>query len=311
MYKSLTSEKGGLVSMQDRDTLHQKSGKANFEVVYDLEDPREYFNVLGEFDYCVPQHGQLVFGELARALARTRRGGDEARRLGVVDVCCSYGINAALLKHETTLDDLYDRYRSEELSGLSSDELAEADAAFYGERWRRTAPRVVGVDVARNAVAYGVRSGLLDAGFAENLEENEPTEELGRAVAGANLLTITGGVGYVSELTFERLLDPMMEGSEGRAPWVAAFALRWVSYDGISDALSKYGLVTEKLESRTFTQRRFTGAEEREYVLEELAEMGIDPTGKEDTGWYHADFYLSRPAYEAETPIQTLLEPAL
>ena len=68
--------------MQERDTLHQKSGKANFELVYDLEDPREYFNVLGQFDYCVPQHGQLVFSELARA----RRGGDESRKLGVVDV---------------------------------------------------------------------------------------------------------------------------------------------------------------------------------------------------------------------------------
>ena len=49
--------------MQERDTLHQKSGKANFEVIYDLEDPREYFNVLGEFDYCIPQHGQRVFAE--------------------------------------------------------------------------------------------------------------------------------------------------------------------------------------------------------------------------------------------------------
>ena len=293
--------------MQERDTLHQKSGKANFELVYDLEDPREYFNVLGEFDYCVPQHGQLVFGELARA----RRGGDESRKLGVVDVCCSYGINAALLKHETTLDDLYDRYRSEELSGLSGEELAEADTAFYGERRRRTAPNVVGVDVARNAVAYGVRSGLLDAGFAENLEEDEPTDELGHAVAGADLLTITGGVGYVSELTFERLLERMMDGSEGRAPWVAAFALRWVSYENISDALSKYGLVTEKLEGHTFTQRRFTDTEEREYVLEELAEMDIDPTGKEDTGWYHADFYLSRPAEDSRIPAEKLLASVL
>jgi hypothetical protein len=293
--------------MQERDTLHQKSGKANFELVYDLEDPREYFNVLGEFDYCVPQHGQLVFGELARA----RRGGDESRKLGVVDVCCSYGINSALLKHETTLDDLYDRYRSEELSGLSGEELAEADTAFYGERRRRTAPNVVGVDVARNAVAYGVRSGLLDAGFAENLEEDEPTDELGHAVAGADLLTITGGVGYVSELTFERLLERMMDGSEGRAPWVAAFALRWVSYENISDALSKYGLVTEKLEGHTFTQRRFTGTEEREYVLEELAEMDIDPTGKEDTGWYHADFYLSRPAEDSRMPAEKLLASVL
>ena len=298
--------------MQDRDTLHQKSGKTNFDQIYDREDPREYFNTLGAFDYCVPRHGQRVFRELAGALGDGKRGeqGDD-RGIGVVDVCCSYGINAALLKHETTLDDLYARYGSAETAALSSAELAEDDAAFYRERRTETAPRVVGVDVAQNAVSYGVRSGLLDGGFAENLEEDEPSEALGRAVAGTELVTVTGGVGYVSERTFGKLLDRATDGSEGRVPWVAAFALRWVSYEEISDVLSGYGLVTEKLSGHTFTQRRFTGDEERDYVLGELASMGVDASGKEEDGWYHADFYLSRPAGEAGTPIEELLAPAL
>jgi hypothetical protein len=294
--------------MQDRDTLHQKSGKANFEVIYDLEDPREYFNVLGRFDYCIPQHGHNVFSKLIEARRYTEEG--SASRSRVVDVCCSYGINAALVKHELTLDDLYERYGSPELSDLSSDELAEADSVFYKERRRWGTPEVVGVDVARNAVSYGVRSGLLDAGFAENLEENEPSEELGRAVRGANLLTVTGGVGYISGHTIERLLEQMSEGQE-RVPWVAAFALRWVSYEEISEVLSEHGMVTEKLEGHTFTQRRFTDAEEREYVLEELEGMGVETAGKEEDGWYHANFYLSRPAWEANVPVEKLLAPVL
>ena len=296
--------------MQERDTLHQKSGKANFDQIYDLGDPRGYFNTLGEFDYCVPRHGQRVFRALTGAL-REEKERDGSGGLGVVDVCCSYGINAALLKHDLTLDDLYARYGSPEIAGLSSEELVEADAAFYEEHRSEAALEVVGVDVAPNAVAYGVRSGLLDGGFAENLEEGEPTGELGRAVAGADLVTVTGGVGYVSERTFGKLLDRTMDGSEGSAPWVAAFALRWVSYEGISSALSEYGLVTEKLSGHTFTQRRFTGDAERDYVLGELTGMGVDPAGKEDEGWYHADFYLSRPAGEAEKPVEELLAPAL
>jgi SAM-dependent methyltransferase len=298
--------------MHNGDALHQKSGKASFELIYDLEDPREYFNTLGSFDYCVAQHGQHVFSTLIEA----RREGESSngiaeKRTKILDVCCSYGINAALLKHETTLDELYERYGSEELADLSSEELERADAAFYEERVKEAAPEVIGVDVASNAVSYGIRSGALDAGFAENLEENEPTEELRRAVSGVDLLTITGGVGYISERTFERLLDCMVEGPEGRVPWLAVFALRWVSYEDISEALSRYGLVTEKLAGHTFTQRRFTDTAEREYVLEELAQMGVDTTGKEDTGWYHADFYLSRPVEEAKIPLETLLSPAL
>ena len=300
------------MGMQDRDTLHQKAGKANFDQIYDLGDPRGYFNTLGEFDYCVPRHGQRIFRTLARALREERdRGGAGSDGLGVVDVCCSYGINAALLKHDLTLDDLYARYGSSEIASLSGEELVEADVAFYEERRTETALEVVGVDVAPNAVSYGVRSGLLDEGFAENLEEGEPSGDLGRAVAGADLVTVTGGVGYVSERTFGKLLDRVTGGSEGDAPWVAAFALRWVSYEGISKALSEYGLVTEKLSGHTFTQRRFADDTERDYVLDELTSMGVDPAGKEDEGWYHADFYLSRPAGEAEKPVEELLAPAL
>ena len=292
---------------EDRDTLHQKAGKANFDLVYDLEDPREYFNALGAFDYCVPSHGQRVFRELAGTL----RDGGSGEGLNVVDVCCSYGINAALLKHDTSLDELYAHYGSEENVALSGKELVEADAAFYAERRMEKAPEVVGVDVAANAVSYGVRSGLLDGGFAENLEENEPTEALGRAVAGTDLVTVTGGVGYVSKSTFGRLLDRATDGPEGRVPWVAAFALRWVSYEEISAVLAGYGLATEKLSGHTFTQRRFTGDEERDYVLGELRNLGVDPTGKEDEGWHHADFYLSRPADEAGKPVEELLAPVL
>jgi len=40
--------------MHDREALHQKAGKTNFDLIYDLGDPREYFNTLGRFDYRIP-----------------------------------------------------------------------------------------------------------------------------------------------------------------------------------------------------------------------------------------------------------------
>jgi hypothetical protein len=66
--------------------------------------------------------------------------------------------------------------------------------------------------------------------------------------------------------------------------------------------------VTEKLEGRTFVQRRFATADEQEEVLEQLRERGVDPTGKESEGYLLAEFYLSRPAHDvAEAPIERLL----
>jgi hypothetical protein len=284
---------------------HNEQSKANFDHVYDLPDPRGYFETLGALDYRAPEHGSRVFGALLRAMGR----GDGAPPK-VLDVCCSYGVNAALLKHDLTLDDLYARYASRDLAGLSSDELAVADADFYADHRRPAPPEVVGTDVAANAVSYALRAGLLDAGTGENLEENEPTEGLRRAARGVGLVTVTGGVGYVWERTFERVLSCVADdGPEGgSAPWVAAFAVRFVDYSPVAAVLARRGLVTEKLSTHTFPQRRFENAGEREHVLRQLATAGIDPAGKEETGWYHADLYLSRPAALAsEVPVDELL----
>ncbi len=278
---------------------HNEQSKANFDEVYDLRDPRGYFEALGALDYRAPEHGRRIFPALLSEIQST--GGSPK----VLDLCCSYGINAALLKYDLTLDDLYARYASRELAALSSEELAAADAAFYASHNKTSPPEVIGADAAANAVSYALRAGLLDAGAAENLEENEPTEALRRAAHATRLVTVTGGVGYVWQRTFERTLSCIMNGPQSggfgasNAPWVAAFAVRFVDYAPIAAVLARYGLVTEKLSTRTFPQRRFENAGEREHVMRELAAVGIDPAGKEEAGWYHADLYLSRPVAEA------------
>ena len=102
-----------------------------------------------------------------------------------------------------------------------------------------------------------------------------------------------------------------MRGS-GIPPWVVVLALRWVSYEEISDVLGRHGLVTEKLVGHTFEQRRFADDAEREYVCRELRSMGIDTEGREDDGSYHAEFYLSRPAEQvSESSVGELLAPVL
>lgn len=278
---------------------HAKGGKARFDHVYNEADPRPYFQTLEQFGYEIPAHGQKIFPLLADRI-REERGRQE---VSVVDLCCSYGVNAALLNHHLSLDDLYERYRSPELRGLSSQELAASDADFFAERRRQSTASVVGIDTAERAVRYAVRAGLLAGGSSENLEVAEPSKGLANQLEGADLITVTGGIGYISEKTFARVID-----RAERTPWVASFALRWVSYEPIAAVLETYGLMTEKIENRTFPQRRFAGHEERDYVLAELVRLGIDPSGKEAEGRYHADFYLSRPTLQARSaPLDELM----
>jgi carnitine O-acetyltransferase len=72
--------------------------------------------------------------------------------------------------------------------------------------------------------------------------------------------------------------------------------LRMFPFDEIRNTLDTLGYVTEKVEDQTFLQRRFASNEEKTHVLERLSGLGIDASGLEAEGWYHAEAFISRPA---------------
>ena len=152
-------------------------------------------------------------------------------------------------------------------------------------------------------MAYARRAGLLADGWAEDLERHEPSPSLTAGLHGADLVTITGGVGYVTESTFARVVPP----GPG-APWVAAFVLRVFDYDAIAAVLADRGLVTERLEDRSFPQRRFADEREARAAVRDVAARGLDPRGMEGAGRYYADLFVSRPAADAaRRPLAALL----
>lgn len=262
-------------------------GKAKFDHVYDQPDPRDYYRTLSALDYEIPQQALPTF--------ETLLGGVESSPATVLDVCCSYGVNAALMRCELHLDDLFKRYRDTGLDEVARDELLELDREFYANRLREDSPRIMGLDLASNAISYAREVGLLDDGWAENLEVDDPSPELAAAIRDVELITITGGVGYITERTFDRLLSVF---DDGHKPVIAAFVLRRYSYDEIARTLAKHGLATERETGRTYPQRRFASQPEQETTLQVLASLGIDPTGKEADGRYHADLYVSVPERE-------------
>lgn len=264
------------------------SGKARFDDIYGQADPRAYFTRLGPLEYEIPHHGQPVFRRVAAERAALDDGlpGVPA----VLDLCCSYGINAALLNHDVTLAELYERYASPAVRDMSTAELAAWDKRFYAERRRPDALPVYGLDVSAPAVGYAREVGLLDAAFSDDLEQSPPGPGLARALADVGLITLTGGGSYITERTFARLLD-----GARRPVWVSAFVLRTVSYEPVVRALADRGLRTTADTSRTYPQRRFTDERERRYAIEAVRALGGDPAGLEEAGRFHSVRYESRP----------------
>ncbi|MEU8435183.1 hypothetical protein AB0F18_20105 [Streptomyces sp. NPDC029216] len=259
----------------------------SFGEVYRLPDPRGYFTRLQPYAYQTPAHAQPVFRALAGELAPGRRT--------VLDVCCSYGINAALLNHDLTLDELYAHYTSEPAARLSTAELIRYDREFYAKRRRPDAVRVIGTDVSRPAVEYAVAVGLLDEGHDEDLETAEPAPRLRAAAPGVGLITITGGTSFLTGRTFGRLLTAI-----GRPVPVAAFVLRTHDFRAIAACLESYGLTVEPA-ADTNPQRRFTDPREQAAAVAAVTALGEDPEGKETAGYFHTRLHLARPKTEGRT----------
>ncbi|MDQ3574509.1 MAG: hypothetical protein M3404_06240, partial [Actinomycetota bacterium] len=135
-------------SIANTENGHAKGGKARFDHIYNQPDPRPYFRTLEQFGYEIPAHGQSMFSLLVGKIMEETGSED----LTVLDLCCSYGVNAALLNHEISLESLYERYRSPEAASLTSQELADADAVFFRQLRRPSLLRVVGIDTADQAV---------------------------------------------------------------------------------------------------------------------------------------------------------------
>jgi len=274
--------------------------KANMDHIYDEPDPRAYFRELRKLDYKIPGVAKPVFKNLISALRRSRN-----EPLCILDIGCSYGVNAALLKHDLSMPELYEHWNQDRLADATPEEVIEYDQHFFNRLEEPEKIEVIGLDRAENAVGFAEEVGLLDEGLTIDLETEELPEPVKEELASVDLVMSTGCVGYVTERTFDHLLPAVTQGG---SPWLANFVLRMFPFDVIEETLSRWGYVTEKLEGEAFVQREFASAEEQAHVLEQLCDIGVDPTGMEDQGLLLAEFYLSRPKQQAaQMPLTELL----
>ncbi len=274
----------GVAERKNRDEI-----KANFDDVYVAADPRSYFRVLHGLDYIIPEVARPVFEQVVAELERLR-----GRPLRVLDLGCSYGINAALLQFPIDLDRLARRYAGLNSPNIGPSQMTMLDRHYF-RSWPRRSIEVIGLDASGPAIEYGLASGILHHGIVGNFESQPLSSKAQELLRGVDLVISTGAFGYLTQRTLAKVL-----GAIGQpAPWLAMFVLRMFPYEAAAATLASGGLVTEKLRGMTFVQRRFQSENEFREVLARLDELGIDPQGLESEGLLHADFHLSRPRTEA------------
>ncbi|MEV6276897.1 class I SAM-dependent methyltransferase [Nocardia sp. NPDC051832] len=270
------------------------TGKASFDDIYHRPDPRDYYTRLADLDYRIPELAKPHFQKQIRE-CRAATGTDT---LTVLDIGCSYGVNAALLRLDTGMRGLAEYYG--DASEFERADLIARDRARLAADDRLPGVRFLGMDAARPALAYAHAAGLLHDTVHADLETSEPTDEQRRTLASADLVISTGCIGYVTEKTLARIAS----AHPHRPPWMAHFVLRMFDFTPIAAALSVLGYRTECV-SGMFEQRRFASPDEQAQVLDVLSAKGIDTAEYESQGRLYANLYLSRPEFPRSTASNT------
>jgi hypothetical protein len=288
------------LTMESADFQDINEAKANMDHIYNQRDPRAYFRELKKLNYSIPDTALPIFRKIIEQVRQ-----EEGDTVHVLDLGCSYGVNAALLKHDLSMDELYTHWGQTDLAVADAGEITARDKEYFTNLENPDNIEVIGLDLAENAISFAEDVGLLDDGLAMNLETGRLSAQASSMLSSTDLITSTGCVGYVTEKTFDNILPAVMAG---RSPWVANFVLRMFPFDAIEETLADRGYVTEKLEGQTFLQRRFESDEEKEQALDQLRDQGIDPANQEADGNLVAEFYLSRPKKDVdEMSIESLM----
>jgi hypothetical protein len=273
-------------------------GKAVFDDIYASDDPRDYFSVLGALDYMIPDVAEPIIRQILAAKAAMYGASPT-----VLDVGCSYGINAATHRFPVNFTSLRQRYARREMMEIDAREMARLDRNFY-ESWPEGGiGRFIGLDASESAIRYANDAGLHMDGIAADLEANALSARDAAVLAPVDVLLSTGAIGYVTARTYRKLLDAVTG-----TPWIVSFVLRMFPYQGFIDAFAERGLVTERFTGATFVQRRFRDEEEFGKCLASLEAQGIDPRGIESEGLFQAELFLSRPAADAQAmPLEDIV----
>jgi len=270
--------------------------KASFTDIYNNKDPRDYLTTLAPLEYTIPQQLEHLFQRLHQLASQGNANS------AILDVCCSYGINGGLLRHDIDMEAWTERYPG---SGLSAEEQIQSDKEFFASRVRSEKPVVLGLDKAENAIRYALDTGLIDNGWAEDLETDDPSPSLSEALKDVTLIICTGGVSYVGSRTFGRIMSGIPRSTN---IWMASTVIRTVSYEEIAMTLKTHGLETMKLPG-VLRQRRFASDKEKSDAIAHVKAHGLNPAGFEDEGYLCAEVYISRPATEiAELPVAELVK---
>lgn len=261
--------------------------KKNFADIYTQKFPDDYLEEMKRLHYRIPDKTKTLYLSLAEQLYKKL-----SRPINILDIGSSYGINAALMKHDLEMSDLDDYFLQEENTTL------EQTKQFFEKMPSNDHLKFFQIDISDNALQFSEDVKLCKKGICVNLEtESLPIKE----VPSFDMIIATGCIGYIGYRAFSNLFELIKKQktkysqSEIEKPVFAFSVLRIFDMEKIQQTFDYYGYSLVRTDLDPIRQRRFSDSGEKSQTVSLLHSKGIDSKGFEDDGHFYAHFYIANP----------------
>ncbi|AFS81093.1 hypothetical protein NKOR_06050 [Candidatus Nitrosopumilus koreensis AR1] len=279
--------------------MEELAVKKDFTNIYTQKLPNSYLKEMKRLDYRIPDKTKPLYLSIAKQLFKKL-----SKKINILDIGSSYGINSALMKYDLKMSELDDFFLKQEPSteqskhffeNLSTDDMFD----FYQ------------IDISEPALKFSENTGLCKKGICVNLESGDlPIKE----IPSADMIIATGCIGYIGYKAFSNLFELIKRQQSGsdldileKGPIFAFSVLRMFDMEKIEKTFDHFGYSLVKSDIKPIQQRMFSDSEEKHKTLSLLHSMGIDTKWLEDDGHFYADFYIASPK-KLETSIVSISE---
>ncbi|BDQ31653.1 MAG: hypothetical protein K5798_04385 [Nitrosopumilus sp.] len=279
--------------------MEELAVKKDFTNIYTQKFPNAYLKEMKRLDYRIPDKTKPLYLSIAKQLYKKL-----SKKINIMDIGSSYGINSALMKYDLKMSELDDFFLEQEPSIEQSKQIFEN--LSYDDTFD-----FYQIDISEPALKFSENLGLCKKGICVNLESgNLPIKNIPRS----DLIIATGCIGYIGYKAFSNLFELIkkqqsesdLEFSD-KDPVFAFSVLRIFDMEKIESTFDHYDYSLVKSDLKPIRQRRFSDFEEKHKTISLLHSKGIDTKWFEDDGHFYADFYIASPK-RLETSLITMSE---
>jgi SAM-dependent methyltransferase len=249
-------------------TMIPSADKHRFDDIYNLDEPDTFFHAMKKLSYRTPDYLTPSIEILRTFVDENAIGG----KITILDLCCGYGLNSLLLKHDLDMEGIVDFIANPQRSAEGTLKRGRLFALGNDD----TEIRIVGADIADKALRYAHSRGLIDDFVCKNLEEDALSSVEQLVISEVDIIISTGSLSYITA----RSIKAYLSGIDSNKPLLTLFwPLLGHDTSNVIAALAAFDMDVVDEEETFYWHREYASIHERDRFFARYERSGISYMG--------------------------------